>query len=471
MAISSIGVGSGLNVTDIISKMVALEKQPLKGLQDKGQTIQTQISAYGQIKSLAGTLSSAVLNLTLDRSWNALSINSSNPAVTVTVSGQAQPAVYDIGVQRLSRAQTSVSDARPVDAKMGADGRLTIAQGGKSVPVDYTADDTLTTLAGKVNEQLGGNVIASVMRDASGKERLMLRSKDTGTAAAFTTDVLNTDGTAVDWSFSSDPATQAAQNALITINGVPQQSNTDTFDGVLPGLKITASQVTDAGKDARVSLAADKDATKKMIQDFIDAFNGLNDFLAKSTQSVRGLDGKAGTAQDDGTGLFQGDAATIGLQNTLRSLLGGSAGNASGAFKRLADIGIEFKGVPPDFKNPTLSIAKPDKLSKALESPEALRSLFAAKPSSDGSGGGIAVNFKAFTDRLMYGDALSSKTDSLELRAKNNLKDQDKVNQRAATLEARLTRQYTALDTQMASITALNTYMQNQIAAWNKSTK
>ena len=78
---------------------------------------------------------------------------------------------------------------------------------------------------------------------------------------------------------------------------------------------------------------------------------------------------------------------------------------------------------------------------------------------------------KKFTDQLLaYEGSLNSKTDSLELRKKSNLKDQDKVTQGATTLEAKLTRQYSALDSKMASISALSAYMQNQIAAWNKST-
>ena len=189
--------------------------------------------------------------------------------------------------------------------------------------------------------------------------------------------------------------------------------------------------------------------------------------LNKTTKGMRDENGKTVAAADDKdpSGVFQGDAATVSLQNSLRSLLGGTAGNASGSFKRLADIGIEYK-------DGSLKITKPEKLDKAMESPEALKSLFAAKASGDGSGGGISVGMKKFTDELLaYDGTLNSKTDALELRKKNNLKDQDKVNEGATTLEAKLTRQYSALDSQMASITALNTDMQNQIAAWTTSSR
>lgn len=468
MGISSVGIGSGLNVSDIISKMVALQKQPLQGLQTKQQTIQTQISTYAQIKSLTSTLADANAKLTRDSGWNSLTINSSNPAVSMTVSGIASTATYDVSVQQLARSQTSVSAARTVDQKMGADGALSIqnTKSGVSVDVQYTSNDTLTTLAAKINEKASG-MQALVMRDGAGNEQLVLRSKATGKDAEFSV----TDSGSAVGSFSI-PADQKAQDALIKINGVTQASSTDNFDNVLPGLKITVNQVTvdqatKVDKPARVSVTADKEATKKNIQDFVDAFNALNDLLTKTTKGMRDENGKQVSAADDKdpSGLFQGDSATVSLQNSLRSLLSGTASNASGSFKRLADIGIEYK-------DGSLKITKPEKLDKAMESPDALKSLFAAKASGDGSGGGISVTFKKFTDELLaYDGTLNSKTDALELRKKNNLKDQDKVNEGAAALEAKLTRQYSALDSQMASITALNTYMQNQIAAWNKSSR
>lgn len=456
MAISSIGIGSGLKVTEIITQMVDLAKKPLDGLKDKATTIDAQISTYAKVKSLATTLADAAAKLTRDSGWNAMTVKSSNAAVSMTVTGISSAAVYDIGVSQLSRAQTSVSDARVVDSKLDTNGTLTIAQGTKSIAVDYTTGDTLTTLAAKINDQNSG-VRATVMRDASGNERLMLTSKETGAKSAFTTSGLN---------FTTSAA-QTAQDAKITINGVEQVSSTDNFDNVLPGLKISVTEVTEVGKNARVNIASDKEAIKKNLQEFMDAYNAVNKLLSSSTQSMRSEDGQRLTSTDpenESLGVLQADSATLSLQNTLRSLATGLAGNVSGAFKRLSDVGIEM------LEGGELRLTKTDKLDKALESPDALKSLFAAKASSDGSGGGIAVNFKKFTDQLLAFDGtLNSKSDSLKLRSKANLAEQTKVNQNAATLEARMTRQYQALDKQMASITALSTYMTQQVANWNKS--
>lgn len=440
--ISSLGIGSGLDVNSIVTKMVDLEKQPLTGLQAKQAGIQAQVSTYAQIKSLTSALSDAASKLTLDSGWSALAVTSSSGAVTMSVTGLAQAGDFDIGVSQLARAQTSVSGVLAPDAKLATAGTLQITpQGGAAIGIDYTADDTLTSLAAKINDAAPG-VTATVMRDASG-ERLMLRSRTTGADAAFAV-------SGMDFTES-----QSAQNARITVNGVATESATNDFNDVLPGLKISVSQVTT--DDAHVAVAADKDATKKNLQAFIDAYNALNALLSDSTK----YDADSKTA-----GVLQGDSATVGLQNALRMLTMGSAGNATGDARRLADVGIQMQA------GGTLKIVDETRLDKALtETPDAIKSLFAAPASPDGSGGGIAVNFKQYTSRLLAFDGtLNSKSDSLALRIKANQGEQDKVNERASVLEARLTRQYSALDTQMASLQSLSAYMTQQVANWNKST-
>jgi flagellar hook-associated protein 2 len=52
---------------------------------------------------------------------------------------------------------------------------------------------------------------------------------------------------------------------------------------------------------------------------------------------------------------------------------------------------------------------------------------------------------------------------------KRNTSDQERVNDRAAVVEKRLRAQYTALDAKMGSLTALNSYIAQQVTQWNKT--
>ena len=463
MAISSAGIGSGLDVAKIVEQTVAAEKTPLKKLEYKAEGIQTQISTYGEIKSLTSKLGDSVSKLTRDSAWNGVSISSSNPTLSGTMTGIAATGTYNIKVTDLAQAQTTAlggagGAALPKDQTMGAAGTIKLTMGTESKDIAIESSDTLTKIATKINEA-GMGIQASIVTDVDGKERLMLRSKETGTDKAFTVDL---------GSLSSAPAalgqpltpTQTAQNAKVKLNGMEVESSSNTFANTIPGMSFTVSEVTSTA--ATLNVKADTEAMKKNIQEFVDAYNELNDLLTKSTKSVRTADGKLDpSVQKEGVGTLQGDSATVSLQNSLRMLTQGISGS-TGGLTRLAEIGIQMQ------EGGKLS-TDTTKLDKALTNPEGLKGLFANKADALGQGGGIAVNFKNFTDKLLAFDGtLNTKSDSLESKLKSNTAEQDKVNKRADTLEKRLYAQYSALDTKMASLNALNAYVSQMVTTWNK---
>ena len=449
MAISSAGIGSGLDVAKIVEQMVAAEKTPLKKLEYKAEGIQTQISTYGEIKSLTSKLGDIASKLTRDSAWNGVTISSSNSTITGTMTGIAAPGTYNIKVTQLAQAQTTViggADAVALakDETMGADGTIKLKMGAVEKDISVSSSDTLTKIATKINEAEMG-IQASVVTDVDGKERLMLRSKETGTDKAFTVD-LSSAPTAL-----GQNTTQNAQNAKVELNGLVVESSTNTFANTIPGMSFTVSEVTSTA--ATLNVKADTEAMKKNIQEFVDTYNELNDLLTQSTKYVE---------ESKTAGVLQGDSATVSLQNSLRMLTQGISGS-TGGLTRLAEIGIQMQ------EGGKLS-TDTTKLDKALTNLEGLKGLFANKADALGQGGGIAVNFKNFTDKLLSFDGtLNTKTDSLERTLKSNSAEQTKVNTRADTLEKRLYAQYSALDTKMASLNALNAYVSQMVTTWNKA--
>ena len=459
MAISSAGIGSGLDVAKIVEQTVAAEKTPLKKLEYKAEGIQTQISTYGEIKSLTSKLGDIASKLTRDSAWNGVSISSSNPTLSGTMTGIAATGTYNIQVTDLAQAQTTAlggagGAALPKDQTMGAAGTIKLTMGTESKDIAIESSDTLTKIATKINEA-GMGIQASIVTDVDGKERLMLRSKETGTDKAFTVD-LSSAPTAL-----RQTPTQDAQNAKVKLNGMDVESSSNTFANTIPGMSFTVSEVTSTA--ATLNVKADTEAMKKNIQEFVDTYNELNDLLTKSTKSVRTADGKLDpSVQKEGVGTLQGDSATVSLQNSLRMLTQGISGS-TGGLTRLAEIGIQMQ------EGGKLS-TDTTKLDKALTNLEGLKGLFANKADALGQGGGIAVNFKNFTDKLLAFDGtLNTKSDSLESKLKSNTAEQDKVNKRADTLEKRLYAQYSALDTKMASLNALNAYVSQMVTTWNKA--
>ena len=466
--ISSPGIGSGLDIKSIVSQLVALEKQPLANLKVRAAEVETKISVFGQIKSLVSSLNDAVGRLTSVTGWNGVSATSSDTAsVSVSAVGGTQPTSFSVEVQSLAKAQSTYSmPLLPVGGAIGAGTlRLEIGQWagavftpGSGTPVDITveATDTVSDIASKINGADAG-VTATVLTDASG-ERLLLRGKNTGLEAGFnltvTSDADSGTDLVGDQGLSrltyATTTSQAAANAAATINGIPVTSTTNTFANSVSGVTFTAVKETTA--PVTLTIAKDSSTVRKNIDDFVKAYNEINSVLNEATKYDQAT--KTG-------GLLQGDSTAINLQNALRAAIQ-SMTTGSTAFARLSDIGIS------QLRGGNLEVDG-TKLSTAMENMDQFKALFSS--TAAGSGEGIAVRLKGLTTTLLASDGFfKTKDDTLKRSLDSNARDQARVNEKAARVEAALNRRYSALDAQIASLNSLNNYLTQQITQWNKTT-
>lgn len=470
--ISSPGVGSNLDVKSIVTQLVALEKRPLDTLKVQAATVQTKISAFGQVKSLVSTLSDAVGKLTSVTGWNAVSATSSDSkSVSASAIGGTLPTTFSVEVQGLAKAQATASAALiPVGGMLGP-GTLRLELGkwsvspasftpgsGTPVEISIAASDTLADVASKINGANAG-MTASVLTDASG-ERLLLRGKNTGENAGFQLSVLeggdtdptspgNTDDSGLSRLVNGSTVSQYADNASATVNGIAVTSATNTFANTVSGVTFKAEQVTTS--PVEITVSKDTSAVQKNIDDFVAAYNAINQLLQDATK----YDSATKTA-----GLLQGDSTAVSLQNSLRNALQ-SVTTGSSAYKRLADVGITQQ------RGGDL-VVDSSKLSAAMGNMDELKNMFSS--TGAGSAEGIAVRLKRVTaDLLSSSGYFKTKDDSLKRALDQNSKEQVRVNEKAARIEAQLNAKYSALDSKMTSLNALNAYIGQQVTAWNKS--
>ncbi len=470
--ISSPGIGSGLDIKSIVSQLVALEKAPLQQLDIKSATIQTRISAFGQIKSLVSPLSDAASKLNSLTTWNAVATSSSNTkAVSATAIGGTAATTFSVEVQALAKPQdTASASILPVGSAVGA-GTLRLTAGvwtppagitpasfapGTATPVDITvtATDKLTDIASKINGS-GAGVTATVLTDASG-ERLLLRSKSTGEVGGFQLSVpTDADGNPNDAAGLSRTVvgttfTQYGADAEATINGIPVTSSTNTFANVVSGVSLTVGEVTSSA--VTVGVTKDMSAITGAIDAFVKAYNTLNESLNELTKY---------DPSNKSAGILQGDSTAVGLQSALRGVL--QSGTVGSAFSRLADIGVTQQLGGNLAVNST-------KLNAALDTQlEDVKSLFRADNGNPLTNG-VTQKFKAFTAGLLATDGFfTSKDASLKRSLDATAKDKVRVNEKVARVEAALNRRYSALDAQVASLSALNAYVSQQVTTWNKS--
>jgi flagellar hook-associated protein 2 len=470
--LSSPGLGSGLDVNSIVSQLMALERRPIQQLQSAGSRFETQLSAFGKLQSAMTTLRDAARRLGESATWTPTTVASSQPqAVSATTSGSTPPGSYSISVSRLASAQTLVGGTLYSSATAGVgDGTLTIELGRwgagqtsftanpDTPPVTVTIPpeaNTLENVRDAIN-RAGAGVSASIVNDASGS-RLALRSTTTGEASAFRISATE-GGTPGLAALRFDPSsgvtgmtqTLAGANAQATINGVAISSATNTLTDVLDGLTVRLSQVTTS--PAEVTADRDTAAVRKSITDFATAYNELVKLSREQTRFDEGTN----TA-----GVLQGDRSAVGLLSQLRGLVGGGSG-ASTAFSRLADVGLEPQS------DGSLRI-NDSRLTSALGRLDELRTFFSRNEAGTAQDG-FGVLLRDFGDGTLGADGvLTTRQTALKDRITRNNETIAQYEDRLALVERRLRDRYTRLDSNMAQLTGLQNYVNQQIANWNKS--
>lgn len=467
--ISSPGIGSGLDVTSIVEQLTALERKPIENLETAADTIQTQISAYGKVASLMSTLRDASANLNKSTLWAGTTATSADAtSVGVSSSGGAAAGSYQVAVTQLASAHSLASGLpafasasavvgagqMTIDLGTWSAGSFTAKSGSTALVLDFTdPNTTLAQVRDKINAANAG-VTASIVTDANGA-RLTLTSKSTGAENALRVQTTGAGFAALGY----DPQngvnglsqTQPAANAKATINGLAVESASNTLANVVEGVTLTLSKLTTS--PVSVTVASDTTSIKAAITTFVTAYNALNTYLGEQTK------------YDEGTktaGSLQGDSTAVGLRNQMRNLLRESNG-ASTAFKTLSDIGMALQ------RDGSISVTT-SKLDSALANLPELTKLFTSTDAAVPGNNGLAGRWRSFTDGLTGTEGLlTTRTDGLKASLKRNETEQERLEERVTRVQARLLKQYTALDTQLASLNSLSSYVTAQMTALAKS--
>ena len=151
-SITSAGLGSGLDVESIVTKLVSLEKQPITDLQSRTDTIKSQISEYGKIKSAFSAMRDAAAKLANPTTWSALTATSSDTTMATVIDGAGSGAgSYALDVANLASAQSLSSKGFANNATVGS-GSMTIELGQWSGTNNstFTSKDGATPVSPRV---------------------------------------------------------------------------------------------------------------------------------------------------------------------------------------------------------------------------------------------------------------------------------------------------------------------------------
>lgn len=438
MSINFSGLATGIDTASLVDQLVALEKIPANKLADRKSDAGRRQAIVSDLITKLTALRTARTSLDSASEIRSVTASSSDPKVVVTGSGAAQPGQLAIRVGTLARAQTSVSTtfASATDPIGGA-GTLGIKLGAADeVPIAFTATDTLTTIAQRINQEMDG-VRADVIDNGSGTFQLAVSSEETGTANAITfTEAGQPLG------FLAQGSTKVpASDATFTMNGIAMTRGTNTITDAVTGLTLSLTGThAVADSDAVVSVARDPAAVEGKVKSLVDAFNAVS-------ASVNSQLAYNGVQKGEDT-LF-GDSTVRSLQRALSGIVNQTYPHGEGTTS-LAELGIRLD------KSGTLSIDSAKFSAAMAEDPTALESVLTGE-----EGFGVALD-ELVTSYTQAGDGfLSAKKASLTKEMSRYDVEIERIETRAARMGDQLTAQFSKLEQLISS-------MQSQSAALTK---
>lgn len=383
MSISSPGIGSNLDVTGIVSKLMAIESAPLTTMQNKEASYLAKITAYGTVKGALSSFQAAVTTLSSPSAFKSLSATSSDTTVmSAFASSLASPGNYAITVGNLAQSQTLASAAQAstttavgtgtetsISFQFGTISGGTLA-GGAYSGATFTADATQATgtvVIGANNNSLQGirdainaagvGVTASLVNDGTAGTPFRLMLTSTSTGAAKSLKITSSGGDAdVSNLLTNDPAgtqhfnqTVEAKNAAITVNGLAISSASNAVSEAIGGVTLNLSK--GGGATTTLAVANNTTSVTTAVQALVTAYNSAN----ATIKSLIGYDATTKTG-----GLLLGDSSMQSIQAKLRATMSTQlTGLGTNTLNNVTQIGITF------LKDGTLSLDN-TKLASAL---------------------------------------------------------------------------------------------------------
>jgi len=449
-SITSAGIGSGLDITGIVQQLVAAEAAPVETRigQLEARTV-SKLSAFGSLKSALADFRDKLEIMNTMTSFLKRKASSGNEDLfTVSATEAALPAKYSVEVAQLAQAQKLTSGAFVDADTIVGTGTLTVAVGALSFDVEITAENnTLSGIRDSINAAADNAGIAATIVNADAGSYLILTADKTGSTNAMTVTQAGGDGGLS--SLEYDPGSglyalsesQAAQDSIVRIDGFDVLGDTNSVTGAIDGITLDLV-AANAGNPATLTVENDDDVVKQTIKDFVESYNVLIDTFDQLTD----FDAESETAAP-----LIGDATIRSIREQIRREFSTAVSNSDLPFTTLSEIGLETQ------LDGKLNLVEEDLSDVVAADFNQIGQLFAATD-------GFAVRLFSLVETFLASDGIiETKTEGLESKIDEFSEQRDALGERLASLETRLLRQFTALDSLISQLSSTSNFLTQQL--------
>lgn len=461
-SISSLGIGSGLDLNGLLDKLTKAEQQRLTPYTTKQSSYNAQLTAYGTLKGSLEKFDNLSKELAKEDFFKGTTA-SEHDAFKISTDAKAVPGNYVVEVTQLAQAQTLTTQEKISDqtTRLGAEGAadrsisITAGNPPKETKIPLSDDQTsLVEMRDAINGAKAG-VTASIMRVGDNQYQLAIGSSTTGESNQVAIQVnndaqlggiLNYDATR---STSPMKETVKAQDAQLVVNGTAIKRSTNSISDALQGVTLDLKTKTKDGEPQNLVISTNTAGTTDKIKEWVDSYNSLLDTFNSLTKFTPV---KTGEEQNASNGPLLGDNTLRGVQSSIKSAL--SAAQDNPELKGLGNLGIST-----DTKTGKLEIDS-TKLKKALdEKPDQVTNFFVGNGKDTGMATEIHNEIQSY---IKSGGIIENSTKSIN----TNL---DRLNNQITTVTAsiqntidRYKLQFVQLDTMMSKLNGTSNYLNQQ---------
>ena len=431
--LAALGFG-GIDTSSLVTSLVNLENQPVTALQTKQQNIQ---SASSTISSFAGTMSqlaSIATSLSDPTTFASMAATSSDTSLVATATGSPPAGTWSVSVSKIAQEQRTISNGSgDTTSALGLSGSLGISVAGKTASITITAGESLSDVSNAI-AQAGLPLQASTFYDGS-QYHLMVSGTSTGAANAITFDESGLSGSgsyALGLSTAKNTI-QPAQDASLTVGGVPITSSTNLVTNAIPGVSLALTKPTTS--PATVTIASNTSAVSTQLQTFVTAYNAL--------VSAGHTDAGYGTVTATNA-LLQGDSAIRSSLDQLAQLVSGQIPGSSGSYTTLAAVGLNLNA------DGTMSFNQTSFDAAMQADPAGVQKLFVTDANNGSTGvmGSINAAISSLTDPGT--GAISAELNSFASRNTQLGSQIAALQIQVTNYQTELQKEFTAMNTQLA---------------------
>ncbi len=300
--------GSVLDVSSIVSQLMAVEQAPLTKYDQKTASYQATLSAYGSLSGAVGVFQSALGGLTSASTFKALTATAGNSdLLSATATGKAVASSYSVNVTQLAQSQTLTTNGL-------ASSKSAIGTGGKTT-LFFQFGNTAGNF-GMTGTTLGSSTISGGISNGS----LTINGKAIATGATTNSaralaEAINAQSSSTGVTATAAPAESSA--TLFAGFGTVTASGEGTYKLSVGGVEIAA---LDAGA------APGEQITAASLDEALGANSPVRTALSNAGITV------SGTAADGDLKFTRADGSNLDIDEVVT----GSVGEVQGGIGKVA---------------------------------------------------------------------------------------------------------------------------------------